>query len=108
MWTIGATRYTDNKHKVADIVAGWFLGTFFAVITLWNCVVLQQRIAARYDADGGELASKSTSLESKLTSSSGHADVRTGSKAPPVDVVVLPASKAAGDASRDIYTASVL
>ena len=31
-WAIGATRVTNNKHHVADVVAGMFLGGMIATV----------------------------------------------------------------------------
>ncbi len=31
-WAIGATRVTDNKHHVADVVAGMLLGGMIATV----------------------------------------------------------------------------
>ena len=106
VWTIGASRYTDNKHSVGDIVAGWLLGMFFAAVALWNCLVLQQRIAARYAADdSAELASQPASLVSGKMGSgrTGAARVMDAK-----DVVVVPATGAMGEVPRELHVAGMV
>lgn len=44
-WAVGVTRFTDNKHNVSDIVAGWFLGTCVGVIYSIRAVSLHKYVA---------------------------------------------------------------
>lgn len=44
-WAVGVTRFTDNKHNISDIVAGWFLGTCIGLIYGIRAVSIHKYVA---------------------------------------------------------------
>ena len=44
IWSVGVSRYVDNKHHIEDIVAGWILGATFAAWGVWVTLAMDKRL----------------------------------------------------------------
>lgn len=44
-WSVGVSRFIDNKHHISDVLGGWFLATAVALMYAIRATALHKYVA---------------------------------------------------------------